>query len=80
MDSIRREGEIRLHDTHVAVWEEDVDEGAMVEVWWSVRAHLERRGFALRPVDSVVRIAEANAPKGKRARDRDRPAAPSEAA
>ncbi len=67
--ALRREGEIRLHDTHVAVWEEDVDEPAMQAVWRSVRAHLERRGFALGPVESVVRQIKATTPKKKRERE-----------
>jgi hypothetical protein len=72
MEAIRRAGEIRLHDTHVDVCEEHVDEAAMQVVWRSVRAHLERRGFTLGPVERVVQIAKAHAPKGKRARERDK--------
>ncbi|WP_437310095.1 hypothetical protein [Sorangium sp. So ce388] len=63
---MKREGEIRLHDTHVAVWEEHVDEEAMLGVWMSVRAHLERRGFSLEPDELTERTL--NPPKGKRAR------------
>jgi hypothetical protein len=63
---MKRDGEIRLHDTHVAVWEEDVDESAMQAVWMSVRAHLERRGFVLEP-DELTE-STFNPPKDKRAR------------
>jgi hypothetical protein len=40
-----REGRIRVHDTTVSVWEEHVDEKAMIQIFQSVKSHMRARGW-----------------------------------
>jgi hypothetical protein len=66
MSEIRRAGEIRVHDTHIAVWEETVDEGGMYEVFLGLGAHLEGRGFMLTPNETTERILDNHGRKKAR--------------
>lgn len=65
-NDLRRQGEIRVHDTYIGVWEEHVDTHAMRKVFRALREHFQQRGFAIALIPSIAKSIRQNYRAGRK--------------